>query len=283
MRTRKQKTEALIKPSTDQEPGASSIPVINHWLLLPDEMILYILRLLPAKDLANVPLINKKFRDLSSLWTELTLAYEDIQTSEDSCRKLIERCKKLARLRITSATSNSKKSVYTMMSPVIRAKKSLRTLTIDSSIRVWTDDAAERLGQLKNLRSITMTINLGYYKRGMGQLAKLDQLEELCVRIGKKEERFTNACPGDLKNELQQFKKLKKVDIGFADENLVATLTSNNPDLEALRFQYWKEKATSFYLNHVTLYECRFFNNLPLHKLRSEYPGIVIERSTAYD
>merc|ERR1719480_278403 len=61
-----------------------------------------------------------------------------------------------------------------------------------------------------------MTINLGYYKRGIRRLAKLDQLEELCVRIGRKEEGFTNTCPGDLKNELQQFKKLKKVDIGFA-------------------------------------------------------------------
>ena len=117
----------------------------------------------------------------------------------------------------------------------------------------------------------------------MGQLAKLDQLEELCVRIGRKEEGFTYTCPGDLKNELQQFKKLKKVDIGFADENIVATLTSNNPDLKVLRFQYWKEKTTRIYVIHTILYQSRFFDNLPLHKLRSEYPGIVIERSTAYD
>ena len=157
-RKKKQKSEALPKQARVQESEVSSSLVINHWLLLSDEMVLYILRLLPVKDLANVFMINKKFRDLNSLLTELTLAYEDIQTSEDSCRKLIERCKKLARLRITSATSNSKKCVYKMMSPVIRAKKSLRTLTIDSSIRVWTDDAAERLGQLKKLRSISPLI-----------------------------------------------------------------------------------------------------------------------------
>ena len=42
-------------------------------------MVLFILRLLPQKDLVTVSKINKKLRDLTrddSLWTELTLAYE---------------------------------------------------------------------------------------------------------------------------------------------------------------------------------------------------------------
>ena len=54
----------------------------NHWPTLSNEMVLFILRHLPLKDLAKVSLINKEFRDFSrddSLWTELTLDYSDIK------------------------------------------------------------------------------------------------------------------------------------------------------------------------------------------------------------
>ena len=86
----KLKTDSLLpgpECSGKQDPEVSS--GINHWQILSDEMVLSILRLLPQKDLVTVSKINKKLRDLTrddSLWTELTLDYEDIKQNTDSCR-----------------------------------------------------------------------------------------------------------------------------------------------------------------------------------------------------
>ena len=77
-------------------------PDINHRPRLSDEIVIFILRLFPKKDLVTVSRINKKFRDLSrddSLWTELTLDWGDIKQSADSCQKLVERCKKMTSLK----------------------------------------------------------------------------------------------------------------------------------------------------------------------------------------
>ena len=274
MKTRKQWREALTKQSTEQEPEAGSI---NHWSRLSDEMVLFIFRLLPQEDLVTVSLINKKFRDLSrdaSLWTELTLGYEDIKRSEDSCRKLVDRCTKLTKLKITSESANFKRSVDIVMSVVIRAKKSLKSLVIDSSIRKWTDVALERFGELKELRSISVTIeDLRNYHKGRLQLTKLDHLEELCVKRGEKGY-FATRWYDDRRNVLQQFKKLKKVDIWFADANIVAALTRNNPNLEVLRLQHWRVQEGTHWFKY------QFVDHHLLHKLRSKYPGIDIERST---
>ena len=274
MKTRKQWREALTKQSTEQEPEAGSI---NHWSRLSDEMVLFIFRLLPQEDLVTVSLINKKFRDLSrdaSLWTELTLGYEDIKRSEDSCRKLVDRCTKLTKLKITSESASFKRSVDIIMSVVIRAKKSLKSLVIDSSIRKWTDVALERFGELKELRSISVTIeDLRNYHKGRLQLTKLDHLEELCVKRGEKGY-FATRWYDDRRNVLQQFKKLKKVDIWFADANIVAALTRNNPNLEVLRLQHWRVQEGTHWFKY------QFVDHHLLHKLRSKYPGIDIERST---
>lgn len=271
MKTRKQRREALTKQSTDQEPEAGSI---NHWSRLSDEMVLFIFRLLPQEDLVTVSLINKKFRDLSrdaSLWTELTLGYEDIKRSEDSCRKLVDRCTKLTKLKITSKSACLKRSDI-IMSVIVRAKKSLKSLVMDSSIRKWTDFVLERFGELKELRSISMTIdNWTTYHNALKQLAKLDNLEDLCVKRGEKGY-FTTRWYDDKRNVLQQFKKLKKVDIWFADANIVAALTRNNQNLEVLRLQQWRVKANN-------QYQYRFVDINLLHKLGSKYPGIDIGRS----
>ena len=101
---------------------------INHWPTLSDEIVLMILRHLPLKELVKVSLINKKFRDFSrddSLWTELTLDYEDIKQNAESCRKLVERCKKLASLKISNESKNWKP--LNIMTVVIRAKETLKS------------------------------------------------------------------------------------------------------------------------------------------------------------
>ena len=65
---KKQKTD-ISAPASSRDPGKSS--GVNHWPLLSDEVVLYILRLLPQKDLVKSSLIDRRFRDLSrddSLW-----------------------------------------------------------------------------------------------------------------------------------------------------------------------------------------------------------------------
>ena len=102
---------------------------INHWPRLSDEIALLILRLLPQKDLVSVSLVNRKFRDLSkdpSLWTQLTLDFENIKQNAESCRKLVDRCKKLASIKITNKSQNCCK--LNIMTVVIRAKESLQSL-----------------------------------------------------------------------------------------------------------------------------------------------------------
>ena len=84
-------------------PGESD--GVNHWPLLSDEVVIYILRLLPQKDLVRSSLIDRRFRTLSrddSLWTKLTLDVENIKQNAESCRKLVDRCKKLTSLKISS-------------------------------------------------------------------------------------------------------------------------------------------------------------------------------------
>ena len=96
----KQMTEASVD---DKGSG------INHWLRLSDEMALYILRHLPQTSLKTVSLVNKKLRDLSrddSLWTELTLDYQDIKHNEESCINLVQKCKKLVSLKISNNSYN---------------------------------------------------------------------------------------------------------------------------------------------------------------------------------
>jgi len=263
MRTRK-----LRRTEEDDSP-------IDHWSRLSDEMVLFILRFLPLKDLVKVSLINKRMRKLSrddSLWTELTLDYEDIKLSADSCRRLVERCKKLARLKITN--KNDHQNPLNIMSVVIRAKDRLKVLEIDRSIHKWTDVALSKLGQMKELRRIALKFDFvddENAKHGMQQLNKLHQLEVLCVRT-----RLWKAMMMMMSNELQfqHFKKLKEVDILFASANFVAVLRSNNPDLKVLRLLFWRKSNAD-----GTLTNRYISNDAQLDVIRSECPGIDIKRS----
>ena len=64
---KKQRVEAVKGPASSQDPGESD--GVNHWPCLSDEVVLYILRLLPQKDLVKSSLIDRRFRTLSSLLT----------------------------------------------------------------------------------------------------------------------------------------------------------------------------------------------------------------------
>jgi len=230
---KKQKSEALHQQARDQEPKASSSPVINHFRLLSDEMVLYILRLLPKKDLVTVSMLNKKFRDLSrddSLWTELTLDYKDVKQSAESCRKLVERCKKLTSLKITNKSYNN--GSLNIMSVVIRAKKCLKILDIDNSINKWTDVALEKLSQMTKLENVNVTFTNSYLQNGLQQLAKLDQLEVLSVRM-----RVEEGLWSMLSKELTKIKKLKECNMEIQQSDdpnhvVAAKLVIERPDYD---------------------------------------------------
>ena len=227
------KTKILSKSVSDQDNSPVPTP-INHWLRLSDEMVLSILRLLSKEDLGKVSLLNKKFRDLSrdnSLWTELTLDYQDIKQNAESCRKLVERCKKLASLKITNRSHipNS----LNIMTVVIRAKDSLTSLDVDSSLQNWTYAAMDELGLMKGLKNISFTFNARYpqHPQGLSKLAQLDQLEGLKIDIR------TNAYGTGLsfmKNVLKQLKQLKTVELTNANSEMLAALANNNPGLKVL-------------------------------------------------
>ena len=265
MMPRNKKTRTLFP-----KPPVSDITVpTNHWSRLSDEVILSIFRLLSQKDLVTVSVMNKKFRDLSrdvSLWTKLTLDYEDIKRSADSCRKLVDRCKKLASLKITNKSRNLK--ALNIMSVVIRAKKSLKSLYVDESIRKWSNVAMEKLFQLKELKSLSATFASNDDYNKLHQLTKLDQLEMLCVRNRRGNAKGTTPT-WVMEKVLPHFKKLKKVDIEVADATIVAVLTSNSPNLEVLCLQHWKNPGNF----------PKVVSDADLHILSNTYPRIDFEIS----
>ena len=231
-----------ISAPTDCDQDTGTVPVTNHWFRLSDEVILSIFRLLPQKDLLTLSLMSKKFRDLSrddSLWTELTLDHADIKQTADSCRKLVERCKKLSSLKITN-NANDPRSLN-LMSVVIRAKDSLRSLEVDGSLDKWTDAAMAKLGMMKSLKLISFTFDTRYPQDpdGLFKLAELDQLEVLKIDIK------TNLYEplSEMSYVFQQLKQLKTVDLTSARGNMLFYLASNNPGLKVLKVDMYFDDA----------------------------------------
>ena len=234
MKNKKLKTDARPEPGTDTNP------VINHWKRLPDEVVVSILRFLPQKDLVNVSLINKKFRDVSrdsSLWTKLVLDYEDIKQSANSCQKLIDRCKQLTSLVITNNSLNPR--LLNLMSIVIRAEKSLKSLQVHSSIYRWSDAAFKKLCKMKQLQRIELTYVRNCHNPfdEIKLLSNLDQLEDLrvCVRTKFCDSRTIATAVAFLGTALNQFKKLKKVDLVIEDSTTVEP--EPNPELH---LHFWR-------------------------------------------
>ena len=218
--------KTVAGPASSPDPGESS--VVNHWPCLSDEVVVYILSLLPQKDLVNSSLIDRRFMELSrddSLWTELTLDYVDIKQNAEACKKMVDRCKKLVSLKISNktdhwscwSTSNWCWDNIRIMTVVMRAKDKLRNLEFDHSIRQWTPVGIATLVLLQNLASLTISFDC-------------------------------NSCHGNentypvMKKVLQNLKKLKKVEIKpitSYDQSLVVALAENNPDLKVLRIRIY--------------------------------------------
>ena len=80
------------------------------------------------------------------------LDFKDIKQSKNSCQKLLDRGKKLISLEITNNSLDERS--LNVMSVVIRAKKSLKSLKVDSFIHRWSGAAFKTLGKMKELKSM---------------------------------------------------------------------------------------------------------------------------------
>ena len=231
LRNKKRKTDAR------QDPETSANPVTHHLARLSDEVVMSIIRFLPQKDLLNDSLINKKFRNVSRdriLTTKLILDFNDIKQSAKSCSKLFNRGKKLTSLEITNKSLNLRS--LNPKSVVIKANKSSRSLKVDSSICRLSEAAFRKLGQIKELTSIKLTLATNSHNpfHEVKLLSNLDQLKELrvCVRCRIGDGRSMGTAVGFPSEALYPFKKLSKADLEIetTDSPTVDGLASNNPD-----------------------------------------------------
>ena len=180
-----------IKRHSEDSDDGQAAAVTNYWLRLSDEMVISILRLLPQEDLVTISRINRKFRTLSqdkSLWTELTLDYQNIKENNQSCRDLLARCGKLSHLKITNKlfdnpppspvwykddsdndddeqTNANDDEDYDdtapleIMSLVIEAEATLTSLHIETDrVSKWSPNALAKLGQMNNLTELKIWI-----------------------------------------------------------------------------------------------------------------------------
>ena len=222
-RTKKQKSEhktehkTLTAGPTGVQDPARDKRSINHW---PDEVVLFILRLLPQEDLVTISLINKRFWNLSkdpSLWTQLTLDYENIKHTAESCRKLVGRCKQLGSLNIKNTSINFSK--LNIMTVVIRAKESLKSLKVHHSMAEWTPAAVAKLGSLKNLTRLSLSFNSDSKSANsyagaemLEELKNLDKLEVLNLELRNYHSSHVESFEV-LEQVFQQLKKLKEVEL----------------------------------------------------------------------
>ena len=220
----------------DQVDEASShVTSTNHWLRLSDEIVLLIFRQLPLKDLVTASVVDKRFLCLSrdgSLWTELTLDYEDFlyQQNANNCRHLVERCNKLSSLKITN--DSDIRSSLDIMSVIVRARETLKSLDLDDDWNPihWTSVALALLGDMRELRSLALRVEIKHRSEGLEDIGKLAQLEVLKINVEFRGEEDLEIT----KNIFLQLRKLKVVEISHANDAVVIAIASNNRDLKSL-------------------------------------------------
>ena len=227
----------VCKALFDRDKESSSpVSSTNHWLRLSDEIVLLVFNQLSIKDLVTVSLVNKRFRDLSrddSLWTELTLDYKDFQYRQDAnrCGQLVDRCKKLSSLKITNDSNIT--STLDIMTVVVMARETLKSLDIDSSIYNWTKDALALLGYMSELTNLSFALDISSFL-GLEEIWKnwkLAQLEVLKFHVEYVD--FFEDIELT-KHIFQQLRKLKVVQLSHANDAVVIALATNNPDLSRL-------------------------------------------------
>ena len=254
--------EALTAGPTGDPDPATGKRSVNCWPLLSDEAVLIIFRLLPQKDLVTVSLVDRRFSQISkdpSLWTQLTLDVKNILLNAESCRELVDRCKKLDCLEITKKYGNFSNHIDTsIINMVMRAEESLKSLKVDHSLAEWTPVAIAKLGSMKNLTrdSLSFAFNSNSVRpilagaEMLEELKNLDQLEVLTLVLkdynlsGKSYDESYGESYEVLERVFQQLKKLKEVKLDPAcyGESLVIALAENNPDLRVL----WGKVFSSF-------------------------------------
>ena len=256
--------EALTAGPTGDPDPATGKPSVNCWPLLSDEAVLIIFRLLPQKDLVTVSLVDRRFSQISkdpSLWTQLTLDVKNILQNAESCRELVDRCKKLDCLEITKKYGNFSNHIDTsIINMVMRAVESLKSLKVDHSLAEWTPVAMAKLGSMKNLTRLSLSFAFASDSNSvrpilagaemLEELKNLDQLEVLTLVLkdynlsGKSYDESYGESYEVLERVFQQLKKLKEVKLYpcVYGESLVIALAENNPDLKVI----WGKVFSSF-------------------------------------
>ena len=291
-RTKKSKSEneSLTAGLTGGPDAATGKQNVNCWPILSDEVVLIILRLLPQKDLVTISMLDRRFRHLSqdpSLWKQLILDVKNIKQNAESCRKLVDKCKKLDSLNITNNSGNSSK--LNIMTVVIRAKENLKSLTVDHSMAEWTPAAMAKLGSMKNLTRLSLSLNSDSKATNsyagaemLEELKNLDKLEVLKLTLRNYHSGYVDSFEA-LERVFQQLKKLKEVKLDPAcyGENLVIALTENNPDLkviEGLNFSSLSDETIEVLFNSCPWMDEFFIGSSHqesvINKLSSSWPNL---------
>ena len=82
--------------------------------------------------------------------------FKDIKQSENSCQKLIDRYKNMTSLEISNNAHKLKSLNLMSVLVIIRAKRSLKSLKVDSSIRRWSNAAFKILGQIQESSKVSI-------------------------------------------------------------------------------------------------------------------------------
>ena len=295
--------EALTAGPTGDPDPATGKPSVNCWPLLSDEAVLIIFRLLPQKDLVTVSLVDRRFSQISkdpSLWTQLTLDVKNILLNAESCRELVDRCKKLDCLEITKKYGNFSNHIDTsIINMVMRAVESLKSLKVDHSLAEWTPVAMAKLGSMKNLTRLSLSFAFASDSNSvrpilagaemLEELKNLDQLEVLTLVLkdynlsGKSYDESYGESYEVLERVFQQLKKLKEVKLYpcVYGESLVIALAENNPDLKVIRgmnFSSLSDETIEVLVNSCPGLEEFFissgYNESTINKLSSSLPNL---------
>lgn len=252
----------------------------SHPDQLPEEMWLNVFSYLGQEDLTNVSETSRRFNKLGRdpcLWRQLLLDWSSIRDSSQSVNRLVDRCDRLEKVKLTNKMFDDAANDKTMMSVVLRAKESLRMLTVEPEIMMKNDSVA-RMSCLSRLEAVDLSGDK-VTSTGIDALAKLSQLKELkmpsCEKVTSK----------DWCRLFQELKNLEVVDVSDCKNGItngvVKILAENNPKLEHLVLDEC-EKVSGLNpladfnknLKHLSLEGCYQVKDGGIVKIAKQCPGL---------
>ena len=153
-------------------------------LSLPRELQLYILGLLPTRDLLSLSETCRSLKDLArdpSLWKQLVLSYKNIKNNPKACREHVARCSKLRELTIHPDPETNIIRSDKIMSVVMKAKNTLTSLSvIDLALSNSSFEKISQITQLTKLEINALKIKPGL-ENGLLHLKYLAKLKSITL------------------------------------------------------------------------------------------------------